>query len=199
MLDQRSALESRQMHVGSRRRSLEGMDHARVQPGLLEGSIQLRRIGGFGFPVEQLVADGEVVAELGRDSSFWIFFGRGRRVRLADGTHWRIKSTTSGRHIVPLIRSDAGLVAISGPLYAKRSYGINVKDHGYTLIPLGHTGIRRAGLWSLRRHETQVAAIEDHDRIMHATEPIPIAAALMAFTLMKHGIPGEANLMPKRD
>lgn len=89
-------------------------------------------------------------------------------------------------------------MAISGPLYAKRSYGINVKDHGYTLIPLGPTGIRRPGLWSLRRHETQVAAVEDHDRIMHATEPIPIAAALMAFTLMKHGIPGEANLMPKR-
>ena len=175
------------------------MEVVPVLPRSVEGSVRLHRIGGFGFPVERLSADGVPVADLGRDSSFWIFFGKGRRVRLSDGTEWRIKSTTSGRHIVPLIRSEAGLVAISGPLYAKRSYGINVKDFGYTLIPLGHTGIRRPGLWSLRRHETQVAAIEDRDRLMHATEPIPIAAVLMAFTLMIHGIPGEANLTPTQD
>jgi hypothetical protein len=120
-------------------------------------------------------------------------------VRLADRTEWRIKSTTDGPHIVPTIRSSAGTVAISGSLFAKRSYGINVKGYGYTLIPLGHVGLRRPGIWALRHHEIQVAAIEDHDRIIHTAVPIPLAAVVLAFTLMTHGIPGEANLMPKRD
>jgi hypothetical protein len=166
---------------------------------MVEGSLQLRRIGGFGFPIEELTDAHETVAHLGRNSSFWIFFGPGRRVRLTDGTEWRIKATTSGQHIVPIVRSEGGVIAVSGPLFAKRSYGINGKGYGYTLIPLAKSGVRRAGLWSLREHETQIAAIEDHDRIIHTTRPIPLAAVLLAFTLMSHGIPGEADLMPPRD
>jgi hypothetical protein len=166
---------------------------------MIAGTVALRRRSVRGFPTEELVCNGAIVAELGRDSSFWIFFGRGRRVRLADGTEWRIKSTTSGRHIVPLIRSEAGTITISGPLKAKRSYGINGKGYGYSLIPLGASGIRRSGQWSLRRHQTQIAVIEDYPRIARTEEPIPIAAVLMAFTLITHGIPGEANLIPQRD
>jgi len=175
------------------------MEAAPVLPHMIAGTIQLRRCGVGRFPVEELVCNDEMIAQLGRDSSLWIFFGRGRRVRLADGTEWRIKSTTSGRYIVPLIRSEAGTIAISGPLYAKRSYGINGKDYAYTLISQGATGIRRPAQWSLRRHETEIAVLEDRDRIIRTVEPIPIEAALMAFTLMTHGIPGEADLMPKRD
>lgn len=166
---------------------------------MVEGSVVLRRIGGFAFPIDELVSDDGLVAHLGRDGSFRLFFGPGRRVRLSDGTEWRIKGAGHGPHIVPMVTSDSGTVAISGPLPAKRSYGINGKDWGYTLIPIGHVGLRRPGLWVLRRHETKVAAIEDHRRTIHAAEPIPVAAALLAFALMKHGIPGEADLMPKRD
>ena len=175
------------------------MESVPVLPQMVEGSIRMRRIGGFGFPVAEMVDETGVLAHLGRDSSFWIFFGPGRRVRLADGTEWRIKSTTSGRHIVPIIKSDSGTVAVSGPLFAKRSYGINLRGHAYTLIPIGHVGLRRPGLWSLRRHEDQIAAVEDHERTIHAAEPIPIAAALLIFTLITHGIPGEGDLTPKRD
>ncbi len=176
------------------------METLPVANRMIEGSAQLRRIGGFGFPIEELVDEhGKVLAHLGRNSSMRIFFGKGRRVRLPDGTEWRIKATTSGPHIVPIVRTEEGTIAISGPLFAKRSYGINGRDYGYTLIPLGHLGLRRPGLWALRRHETQVATIEDHDRIIHTAEPIPLAAGLLAFTLMSHGIPGEANLLPKKD
>jgi len=175
------------------------MESVPVLPQMVKGSIQMRRIGGFGFPVEAMVDENGVLAHLGRDSSLWIFFGPGRKVRLSDGTEWRIKSTTSGRHIVPIITSDSGTVAVSGPLFAKRSYGINLRGHAYTLIPLGHVGLRRPGLWSLRRHEDQIAAVEDHDRTIHAAEPIPIGAALLVFTLITHGIPGEGDLTPKRD
>ena len=51
--------------------------------------------------------------------------------------------------------------------------------------------------WLLRRHEEEVATI-DAARVMHTNEPVPIAAVLMAFTLIDHGIPGEAKLMPSQ-
>ncbi len=165
----------------------------------IEGSARLRRVGRFGFPIEELAGENGLIAELGRESSLVIFFGRGRRVRLADGSEWRIKSTTSGRHIVPIITTKEETVTISGPLYAKRSYGINGRDYGFTLIPMGTARFRSSGLWALQRYEDQIATIDQRDRVIHADEPIPIAAALMAFTLITHGIPGEGDLMPPRD
>jgi hypothetical protein len=165
----------------------------------IEGSCRFRRLRRFGFPVEELLnADGPVAA-LGRDGSLRMFFGSGRRVVLAEGAEWRIKSMTSGRHIVPIITSPAGTIAISGPLHAKRSYGINGKDYGLTLIPMGKTGFRSSGRWALRRHEDPIAVIEEKGRAVHADEPIALSAVVMAFTLITHGIPGEGDLMPKRD
>lgn len=166
---------------------------------LIQGSVRFQRVSHLGFPTEELHGDGGLIAQLGRDGSLRIFFGRGRRIQLADGTEWRIKSITSGRHIVPTIQSAEGRIAISGPLYAKRSYGLNGKDWGYSLIPLGRVGLRNPGLWALRRHETEVAAIDFHERLVHAPEPLPLAAALLAFAVITHGIPGEADLMPTRD
>ena len=165
----------------------------------LKGSGQFRRLNRWGFPTEEFVGEDGPIAQLGRDGSMRIFFGKGRRIRLADGTEWRIKAVEEGRHIVPMVRSAAGLVAISSPLFAKRSYGINGKGYGMALVPLGKTGLRTPGLWVLRRHEEEVAAIDYHERVVHAPEPLPVAAAILAFTLITHGIPGEADLIPGRD
>lgn len=165
----------------------------------IQGSVRFERVSHLGFPAEELYDDDEVIARLGRDGSLRIFFGRGRRIRLADGTEWRMRSATAGRHIVPTIVSDEGRIAISGPLYAKRSYGLNGVDWGYSLIPLGRVGLRTPGLWALRQHETEVAAIDYHERRLHTPEPLPLAAVLLAFALITHGIPGEADLMPTRD
>lgn len=166
----------------------------------LTGSARFVRLGRRQFPAEELRTEHEeLLAELGRDGSMRIFFGRGRRVRLADGTEWRIKAATSGRHIVPIIRAERGTVAISSPLFAKRSYGINGKEYGLALVPLGKVGFRIPGLWVLRRHEEEVAAIDYHEGTVHAPEPIDVAAVIMAFTLITHGIPGEADLLPGRD
>ncbi len=165
----------------------------------IEGSARLSRVGRVGFPVEKLAGEDGLLAELGRESSLAMFFGRGRRVRLADGTEWRIKSTTSGRHIVPIITTEEGTIAISGPLHANRSYGINGKDYGFTLIPLGKVGFGGTGRWVLRRFEDQIAVIDQRERNIQADEPIPVAAALMAFTLITHGIPGEGDIIPPRD
>ena len=161
----------------------------------VEGPIFLRRIGRSGFPTHELVAAGRTVARLGRDGPLRLFFGRGRRVQLVDGTDWRIKATSAGPYIVPIIKSRTGLIASSGPLGGHRCYGINGKEFGFVLIPLGRTRMLGQVGWLLRRHEDEVATI-DTAQVMHTNEPVPIAAALMAFALIDHGIPGEAKLMP---
>lgn len=170
-----------------------------LQQTSIDGPATLRRIGFFRFPMFELAGASGPIAHLGRDSSMNIFFGRGRRVRLVDGTELRIKATTSGPHIVPLVTCDTGTIAVSGPLFADRSYGINGKDYAYTLSPLGKVGLRRTGSWVLRRHEFEVAVIDDSKHVIDPIEPVPVAAVLLVFILIAHGIPGEANLMPPRD
>lgn len=170
-----------------------------ADPRTVAGSIRMNRIGWLAFPQYELTADGRLVAELARDSSIWIFFGPGRRIRLSDGTEWRVKAATSGRLIVPVIRSGAGTVAFSGPLHSKRSYGITGKHFAYEVVPHGRVGLRGPGLWGLRHHEAEIALIDAHRRVIEAAEPIPIAAALMAFTVLTHGTPGDVDLMPSRD
>jgi hypothetical protein len=175
------------------------MDTVSTRGPTIDASCRLRRVGRVGFPVEELVGEDGFVARLGRDGSLRMFFGPGRRVQLADGTEWRIKAATSGRHIVPIITSGSGMIAISGPLPGKRSYGISGKDYGCNLVPLGRGGFRRPRRWAMRRHETEIATIDDAERAIHPVEPIPLSAAVMAFTLITHGIPGETALMPSRD
>lgn len=164
-------------------------------PNVIEGPIQLRRVGRSGFPTHELIAARVVVARLGRDGTLRTFFGRGRRVELADGTQWRIRATTAGPYIVPIIRASDGMVATSGPQAGRRCYGINGQHFGYVMVPLGRVKMFDEVSWAMRRHEVEVATI-DAGGVIHTTEPIPTAAALMAFTLIAHGIPGEAKLMP---
>jgi len=175
------------------------METVNAGPRTIKGSIRLSRIGWLAFPNYELTAEGRLIAQLARDSSVWIFFGPGRRIRLADGTEWRVKAATSGRLIVPIIKSRAGTVAFSGPLASKRSYGITGKDFAYEVVPHGRVGLRRGGLWGVRSHETEIAVIDPHRRVIEAAEPITIAAALMAFTVLAHGTPGDVDLMPSRD
>jgi hypothetical protein len=175
------------------------MTHVSTLTSVVDDVARLERVGRFAFPVEELRVGERMLAQLGRDGALRMFFGRGRLVRLADGSEWRIRSTTSGRHIVPIITSPQGLVALSGPLYAKRSYGINGPGYGYFLVPLGHTGMRRPRAWVLRRFETDIATIDDWERRVEPREAIPLSAVLLAFALITHGIPGEASLTPQRD
>lgn len=164
-------------------------------PTDVEGPISLRRIGRSGFPSHELIAAGRTIARLGRDGPLRMFFGRGRRVQLGDGTEWRIKAATAGPYIVPIIKARTGIVASSGPVGGRRCYGINGKDFGFVLVPLGPIRLLGQVAWLMRRHEDEVATI-DASHVIHTNEPVPIAAALMAFTLIEHGVAGEAKLMP---
>jgi hypothetical protein len=168
-------------------------------PRSVVGHVALRRVGLLRFPTEELIGATGTIARLGRDGSIRVLFGRGRKVQLADGTEWRIKALESGPFITPVIMSPSAKIAGSGPLHARRSYGINLKDQSFTLIPLGRVGLRLPRHWALRRDEIDVATIDIATRTVDAEEPVPTAAVLMAFALLTHGIPGEDDLLPRRD
>lgn len=157
--------------------------------------IELRHIGGFGFPTDELVSEETRFAKLGRDGSLKIFFGPGRRVVLADGTEWRIKAATMSRHIVPVIRSPDGTVAYGAPLPGKRTYGITGRDFAFNLVPLGRVGLLTPGLWGVRDRHDEIGRLYQRAKRIEVSQPFPIAAALLAFTLVTHGIPGENDLL----
>ncbi len=171
------------------------IDTERLLQTGVEGPIFLRRISRSGFPTHDLVAAGSTIARLGRDGPLRMFFGRGRRVQLVDGTEWRIKATSAGPYIVPIIKARDGVVAFSGPVGGRHCYGINGRSFGLVLVPLGPVRLLGQVAWQMRRHEDEVATI-DADHVMHTNEPVPIPAVLLAFALIDHGIPGEAKLMP---
>lgn len=173
------------------------MDAAQATDQLVDGRLEVHRVGRWRFPVTEVRAGGKTVAQLGRDGSMRVFFGPGRRVRLANGTEWRIKSGTLGRFITPMIVSEAGKIAVSGPLYAKQSYGINGREYGMHVIPQDRIGLRRPRMWVLRQHETDAAHLDYFDQTVEVVEPVPLSAVLLAFTLITHGIPGEAELTPQ--
>jgi hypothetical protein len=81
-------------------------------------------------------------------------------VQLVDGTEWRIKATTTGPYIVPIIKARTGLVATSGHWGGRRCYGINGKHFGFVLVPLGPIRLLGQVAWLMRRHEDE----SRHDR-----------------------------------
>ncbi|NNK91261.1 MAG: hypothetical protein HKO87_02410 [Acidimicrobiia bacterium] len=159
------------------------------------GPVHLVRIGRVRFPVAAVIGkapDGSAVthARLGRDGWLRVYFGPGRRVRVSDGTEWRIRATGYGPYIAPMVTNDNGKLALALP-HGKRSYGINGRDFAFNLYPAGRLGIRRPS-WVLREHETELATLDAGS--LNAQHPVPLAAALLCWTVAKFGIPGEAAL-----
>ncbi|MDF1594607.1 MAG: hypothetical protein P1T08_00730 [Acidimicrobiia bacterium] len=153
------------------------------------GAASVRRVGVLRFPVSIVEGeDGHVLARLGRGGWFKVFFGRGRRVELPDGTAWRVTATGAGSCIVPMVTCSGGKLAVAAP-HGKRSYGINGRAYAYNIYPASQAGLRR---WSLREHETELGRFGSHS--MYASHPIPLATALLCFTLIRYGVPGDADL-----
>ncbi len=159
------------------------------------GPASLQRTGDFGFPVDFLAADdgssaGRTLARLGRGGWFRIFFGRGRRIELPDGTIWRVAATETGPYIVPIVTSASGKLAIAVP-HGEKSYVISGRDFAYNFYPTSRRGLRKSS-WTLREHDVEHAFFES--RSSFASHEVPLAAMLLCFTLIKYGVPGESAL-----
>jgi hypothetical protein len=161
----------------------------------VSGPASLQRTGALTFPVARFVLedgtpDGEVLATLGRTGWFRIFFGPGRRVELADGENWRIAATEEGPYIIPVVICDRGRLAAGSP-QGDRTYVVHGRDFAYNFYPAPHFG-SHAPTWTLREHERVLATFGT--RTLHAAHPVPLAVALICFTLIKYGVPGDADL-----
>lgn len=158
------------------------------------GSAELRRVSLFGFPSSVLVRTGDpadaAIARLARDGWFRIFFGRGCVIEIPDGSWWRLAAGQQGGCIVPVISSDTGKLAVASP-HGNRSYGLNGRDYAYNLYPTEGPRLRQSA-WLLRDHDDELAHFGPRRVVAH--HPVPLAAVLLSLTLIKYGIPGEANL-----
>lgn len=155
------------------------------------GSASIRRVGRISFPVYVLDATQppeRTFAQLGRDGWFRLYFGRGRRVELPDGKPWRIHSVETAGQLLPIVTCPDGKLAVSVSMGA-RSYGIHGRDFAYSLYR-SEPGVLGRSAWILREHETELARFGAGG--VHAERPIPLAAALLGFTLIKHGVPSDA-------
>jgi hypothetical protein len=156
------------------------------------GKAEMQR-AGRGFPAHRLIDEhGGVLAELGAFSWFSIYLGRGQRVRLPDGTRWRIRSRSRFSTIAPVIVDSEGR-KVAEAAHGYKNYGINGRDYAYALNPDEKRRFR-ARRWTLRHHETTVATVGRQPRAVDAAEPIPLAVVLMSFVLIQFGIPGEEEL-----
>lgn len=162
------------------------------------GSASLYRVGWLGFPSTVLARSGddqdsEVLARLGRDGWFRVFFGRGRCVELPDGTDWRIRSGGIGGQLVPVVMCPTGKLAI-GSSVGGRAYGINGRDYAFRFFSTRSKGFDRSP-WLLTEYDLELARFARN--AVQAAHPVPLAAVLLCFTLIKYGVPGEERLVPQ--
>ncbi len=164
-----------------------------MQLSLVVGSSKLRRVGFVGFPVWELSNEGEILARLGRISGWSIYFGFGQKVELADGTRWRISSTESDAGISAVVRDANGErlgVANVGP----SGYGIHGRDFSYLLFPRVESRITTPNNWVLSSPEAECAEVVRHPLTLTALVPVPTVAVLLAYVLVRVGIPGDKKI-----
>jgi hypothetical protein len=153
----------------------------------VSGEGRVRRVPGSFFPAHEVVFGSEVVAHLGRYSWWSIYFRRGQRVLLAD-REWRLAAITRGRAICPLLVDEEGR-RVATTAVGARNYGIQGRDFAYVLNP---TGPGRPDAWTLWiRDVEEVGVVRRRSLSVFLTDPVPLAVVLLAWVLVRFGIPGE--------
>lgn len=166
------------------------MEHAALSHREVLGTATVRRIGGWSFPVYELIQNDEVLARMGRFSWFGIYFGSGQQIELASGDRWRIASVGAAGNICPrVVDSTRRKVAVSA--LGAGSYFINGRDYRYVLYPADPRWFGRSNGWILREHEEDLAVVTPLPMTIRATSPVPLGAVLLSFVLARYGIPGE--------
>lgn len=157
----------------------------------LRGSANLQRLSRWRFPVQELVQDGIVLARLGRTGWFKVFFGKGQRIELADGTRWTVRARSVAGTICPVVVDGSGRkVAMAG--LTPGGYGINGKDWAYELLPTSRPKFGRADMWRLRRHDREEAVVSRTSLSVEASSPVHLGAVLLSFVVVRYGLPEES-------
>jgi hypothetical protein len=169
---------------------MESASGSRIDKHEMQGRAAVRRVGRVRFPVFELVQNDVVLASMGRTGSIKVFFGRGQRIELADGSQWRLISLGRGGAICPAILDDGKRkIALSSVL--EGGYGINGKTYGFTLYPGERKRFSRENRWILRCYEDEIATVTRYPSAIDASAPVHLGAVLLAFTLARYGVLGE--------
>lgn len=156
----------------------------------MQGRADVRRVGRVRFPVFELVQNDVVLASMGRTGWIKVFFGRGQRIELADGSQWRLMSLGKAGAICPAILDDGKRkIALSSVLVG--GYGINGKTYGFMLYPGEKKRFSEENRWIFRDHEDEIATVTRYPSAIDASAPVHLGAVLLAFTLARYGILGE--------
>jgi len=158
----------------------------------VEGTFRMRRSAPFGFQWAELVGPEGLVASVGRYSAINIFLMRGQRIRLADGTPWRLKAVGWHRFVCPVVvGSDRRRLAISAP--GHEEYAITCRDRGFSLRATERRP-GRARVWELTEFDEPVAMVRRTPYLAEIERPIPLSALLLASALTTVGVMGEKAL-----
>ncbi len=160
----------------------------------LIGAYQLEPTGRPGFPWAVLHGSEGAVVEVGRFSFINLFLGRGQRIRLPDGTQWRLRSANWHRFVCPmLVDSEGRRLATSAP--GQGIYAVTCRDRGFTLIPAEQRK-GRPRRWELVEYDEPVAAVRRNPyEAVVSDDPVPLSAVLMSFMLAAFGVMGEKDLV----
>lgn len=163
---------------------------------MLVGEGELRRVSPWGFPATALSANGMTLALLGRMGWFRIYFGRGQRIELSDGTRWTLTARTTGGTISPVILDRSGR-KVTQAGFRHGTYGLNGRDYACVLHPVDTRGLGRANRWMLSNDDGELATLTRSPLRVVARRPVHLGAVLMSFALVKFGLPEEsAPVMP---
>ena len=158
---------------------------------MLFGEADVRRVSPWGFPSLALTSDGSTVALLGRMGYLRVYFGRGLRVELADGTRWRLTSFGTGGGIRPVIVDESGRkIATAGLNHG--TYGINGRDYAYVFHPAEVPRFGRAHRWMLTDGNEVIATVSRSPMAIDVHRPIHLGAVLLSFLLVRVGLPEES-------
>jgi hypothetical protein len=156
------------------------------------GRAEVRRVGRVRFPVYELVQGDVILASMARTSWIKVFIGRGQRIKLADGSEWRLKSLGRAGAVCPaILDADKRKIAVSS--VAVGGYGINGKAFGFMFYRGERMRFSRANRWILRRYEDEIAIMVRYPAAVVASEPVHLGAVLLAFSLVRYGIVGESR------
>jgi hypothetical protein len=165
-----------------------GFDHR------ITGRVELRRVGWWSFPVYEMRRDGVPVARLGRGGWLTVHLGRGQRIELTTGHDWRVTSSGGAGTFHPVILDSVGRRVATGGASGS-AYGINGRDGSFLLYPGDTRGVGRANRWIIRQDDTVKADLTRYPAAIDAHSPIHLGIVIMAFVLVRHGLPDES--MPR--
>jgi hypothetical protein len=136
--------------------------------------------------------EGEEIARVGRYSALNTFLFRGQRIEVGD-RRWRMKGRAWHRMVVPVLYDEHRqklATSAAGPT----DYAITCRDTAFGLIP-SEERAGRPRLWQLLSFGEPVAEIRRNPYEARLTEPIPLPALLMAWTLATLGCMGEKEMV----